>query len=257
MVAKLMKHELRAIFRILGFLFIAVVGFAVAGRISVAAELAAGPHADGIVSELFIAFWMFSIVLVVAFAYGLGCARFTSTLYSGEAYMALSVPATAAQLVWAKLLSALVAVLCTGAVCVLSLSIFFIGWDARLFGLALGDLGEYVAEFFRSEPLLAAEGILEGIALLPLPLLFVYAIVAVGQLSTSHRKSAAFWLAFAVFFVADLIATLCVAPALEMLSVYGFVDLAVWIRIVLYALLDATAFLIAHYIVKYKVNLIS
>ena len=151
MVRKLMKHELYALFRILIFFAAAVVIFAVIGRLLVAATLERG-SVGGTMTLLFVLvifFYVTAIALFVGVAWGLGISRFYKTLFTGEGYMTLSLPAKPTQILAAKMLSAFVAMAFASVVSILSLFIFFIGWNAQIMQTiseALSELARIIGE---------------------------------------------------------------------------------------------------------------
>ena len=123
-MVKLLKHELIALFRVLVFFAAAVVVFAVIGRILLAVEI--GDVGQGLLTLLFILFYVFAICALVVAAWVLGISRFYKTLFTGEGYMTLSLPVSPTRIICAKLLSSLIAMFAACIVSALSLCIFFI-----------------------------------------------------------------------------------------------------------------------------------
>lgn len=66
MVGKLLKHELIALFRVLGFIAVAVFGFAVLGRIVIAI------NSETVFGFLLILFYLFAIMTLIVAAFVLG-----------------------------------------------------------------------------------------------------------------------------------------------------------------------------------------
>lgn len=255
MVGKLMKHELYALFRVLVFFMIAAVAFGVLGRVFVAVEVGRG---DGPLSILFIVFHIFALCALVIAAYALGVSRFYKTLFTGEGYLTLSLPATPAQILWAKLLSSIVAVLAAGAVSALTVSLYLIGWNKEVMesiGELFGEFWSLNAELLLADPLYAVEAIVGGVLSLPVWLLLVYTGLCIGQLFSSKRKLWMFLVFAGGYVIIDVFLQLCFTPIL--LAADGVSGhLSGWIVIALTAAVDVGCFFFVRFILKNKVNLI-
>ena len=261
MVGKLLKHELYALFRILVFFAAAVILLAVAGRILIAVlTWQAEQSATAILLlSLIIMFYVFSILALVIAAYALGVNRFYRTLFTGEGYMTLSLPATPVQLITAKLLSSLIAIIFASVISSLSVAIFLVGWDNSIMQEIYSTfdlLGEIFAEYIEIEPLIVFEMIMQMIVSLPMALLVLFAIISVGQLFTSNRKLLTFVFMIATYFIWNTLTTILAIP-LSRLSYYVSPHLTNWIVIVIYAGIDVGCFFLIRYILKNKVNLIA
>lgn len=261
MVGKLLKHELYALFRVLVFFAAAVLLFAVTGRILIfiVASQSNGSEVADAFLIIIVLFYMFAIFALVFGAYALGVNRFYKTLFTGEGYMTLSLPATPVQLIVGKLLSSLIAVFAAFAVSVLSMLIFLVGWNIDVMQMiyqTLGALGETISQLISLDPLSFFENLLGYILEIPMFLLIVFAVISVGQLFNSHRKPITFAILIGVFFVYDIIST-ALMPQFMNLETYVSVHLANWIKILIYAAIDAGSFFLIRYIIKNKVNLIA
>lgn len=261
MVGKLLKHELYALFRVLVFLAAAVLLFAVTGRILIAV-VAAQTGESNITNTLLILivmFYMFAIFALVFGAYALGISRFYRTLFTGEGYMTLSLPATPVQLIVGKLLSSLIAIFAAVAVSALSALIFLVGWDISVMQMiyeALGALGETLSQLISLDPLSFFESLLGYIFEIPMFLLIAFSVISVGQLFNSHRKPITFGILIGVFIVYDILSTSLI-PQFIMLETYVSVHLSNWIKILVCAGIDVGSFFFIKYIIKNKVNLIA
>lgn len=269
MVGKLLKHELWALFRILFCVAIAVVGFAILSRILFAVRLTASSAGENsmlfeIAQIVSLLFYMFAIVSFVFVAFGLGVHRFYRTMFTGEGYMTFSIPATPMQIVWAKLIAAILGILFAYVVSFASLCIFAIGWQAdvmegiaSLFQNVFTTLGDDI----RAAPLLFAENAILSAVTLPSLLLLSYALLSVGQLFTSHRKLMCFVLALAFIFGLSFLETLLVDPVVYTLlrAVPAAVaeHLAVWLDILGALLTDVICIFVVRYILRNKVNLVA
>lgn len=261
MVAKLIKHELHALFRILLFFAAGVVVLAVAGRILIYFAFSAGSGSSAL-SSLTIFVIMFYILAISAFtlaAYILGINRFYRTLFTGEGYLTLSLPASAVQLIWAKLLSALIGVFFASVVSGLSLTVFLVGWNVQTME-AITAVFSFIADAIgfiaKAEPLLFFEGIVLFLVMLPMWLLIIFAIISIGQLFTSHRKLATFLIFIGFYFVVNAVSSMLLAPMMLWFADMSL-HLVMWIYILGSAAVDVGCFFLIRYILRNKVNLIA
>lgn len=258
MVGKLIKHELRALFRVLVWISVAVLLFACVSRFLLMSDLLSSEKTqDILVLVLIICFYVLSILALVVAAWAVAISRFYRSLFTGEGYLTLALPVTAAQLIWAKLLSALIAMIYAAAISFGSLFILFSGMGtAETVGDILKAFWEIVGALYGGSPLQIAEKAIETVVLLPMSLLAVYAVISLGQLFTSHRVGMIFLL-FVCLYIAISVLGALFTPFEKYLL--GFADGHVWAwaRIVLFAAVDVGCFFLIHYILRNKVNLIA
>lgn len=253
MVRKLMKHELRALFRILLYLGIVVILLSCVGRLLTAID------PNGYLGIVFSVMSIWFAVLVCAAAFIASITQFSRSLFTGEGYMTFSLPVTPMQLIWSKLLSAIIASIFGILVAVISCLILMIGLDAEVVQIItdlFSDLFNMLHAFFSYDPMLGVEFILTVIISIPMSLLLFYSIVCIGQLFTKSRKAITFGIAIAVIIIAlPILDTYCFTPimnAAEEVSLH----LANWIQIVVYAAVDVGCFFLIRYILTHRVNLI-
>lgn len=258
-MVKLFKHELIALFRVLTFFAAAVVVFAVIGRILLAVDISkAASEGAALLTLLFILFYVFAIGALVIAAWALGISRFYKTLFTGEGYMTLSLPVSPMGIIWAKLLSSLIAMFAACLVSALSLCIFFIGLPADL----LSEIGVEILVSIQSwfdgivaAPGLFVEELLLFIVSVPVTLLLIYACISLGQLFTNHRKLMTFVIILALYIVGQMLSLYALTPIYSM-AFETSVHLYTWIQIILVTALDIGCFFLVRYILKNKVNLI-
>lgn len=258
MVGKIIKHELYALFRILVFLFAAVLLLAVLLRLTLLGGNGASAERAGFAAFLAV-FYIYAMFAAILVALILGISRFYKTIFTGEGYLTLSFPATPAQLIWGKLLSALIAAYSAVAVCILSALIFFAGLDAEFYvqlGDLLADLFSSFGAYYASDPLLIVEQVIVTIVVIPTGTLFFFLIASVGQLFTSHRKGMTALIAIAAIFVISLLNALVYEPILFACAQNISIHLANWIDILVTVAIDVGCFLLVRYILSHKVNLI-
>lgn len=255
-MVKLLKHELIALFRVLVFFAAAVVVFAVIGRILLAVEI--GDVGQGILTLLFILFYVFAICALVVAAWALGITRFYKTLFTGEGYMTLSLPVSPTGVICAKLLSSLIAMFAACIVSALSLCIFFIGLPSDILSEVGLDISVSFQMWFDSivaAPGVFAEELLLFLVNLPVTLLVIYACICLGQLFTHHRKLMTFVFILGLYIAWQMFSVFALEPIYEMAEMTS-VHLYMWIRIILTLAIDVGSFFLIRYILKNKVNLI-
>lgn len=257
MVAKLMKHELYALFRILLFFAAAVLALAAAGRILI--HFAFTDNMDSSPLATFtifvIVFYVMAISAFAIAAYIIGISRFYRTLFTGEGYLTLSLPATADQLILSKILSALIGVIFAAAVSIISLTVFLVGWDFEIFE-TFGAISEGIAVLANMEPMLIVEGIVLLIVLMPMGLLITFALISIGQLFTVRRRVATFLIFIGVYFVCNTLLSLLLESMAQLFANLS-PHAAIWIFIAITAAIDVGCYFIVRYILRNKVNLIA
>ena len=253
MVIKLMKHELRALFRIVLYLGIATLGLTIIGRLLMLGD------PESVLGILFCVIGIYLGLIVVLSGFIWSVRQFYSSLFTGEGYMTFSLPVTPMQIIWSKLLSALIMSLFGSVIFLASFSIFATALPPEAiqeYGQIFAQLFDALGTYFASDPLLAVEAVIQFILLLPMELLFFYAVISVGQLFTKGRK----WITFTIGFVAlvivlPILTGYCLDPILEAASRVS-VHLSSWISIILYAGIDVGCFFLIRYILSHRVNLI-
>ncbi len=260
-MVKLLKHELIALFRVLVFFAAAVVVFAVLGRIMLAVDIArvqSGDQNGIILSIIFILFYVFAICALVIAAWALGVSRFYKTLFTGEGYLTLSLPVSPMGIIWAKLLSSIIAMFAACIVSVLSLCIFLVGLPWGL----LSELGVEIAlslqmwgDSIVAAPGLFVEQLILFIVGVPVSLLLVYTCISLGQLFTHHRKLMIFVIVLVLYILIQIGSAYILSPITAALSAAGqSVHLLMWLEILLVAATDVGCFFLIRYILKNKVN---
>ncbi len=258
-MVKLLKHELIALFRVLVFFAVAVVVFAAVGRILLAVDLSSAENEwAALLSLLFILFYVFAICALVIAAWSLGISRFYKTLFTGEGYMTLSLPISPMGIIWAKLLSSLIAMFAACIVSALSLCIFFIGLPSDF----LSELGVEILVSFQmwfdsivAAPLEFFEELVLFIVTIPVTLLLIYACISLGQLFTEHRKLMTFVIIIGLYIAAQLLSIYAIQPIYDA-ALKVSVHLYLWLKILVVTALDVGSFFLVRYILKNKVNLI-
>ncbi len=253
MVGKLMKHELRALFRVI--LVFGAATLAVSG----VAALLVWLDSDSIFGILLFLFgvMMTSTLLLVGLI--LSIRQFYASLFTGEGYMTFSLPVTPMQLLWAKLLSALIASLFCSVIAILSWAMLFAGLSPAIIqelAVVLGELFETIRIAIASEPLIVVEFALLVIVMVPSTTLFVYSVISVGQLFTNHRKAITFIMGIVLMYIVlPMLTNFCLVPILEAAARVSM-HLPIWIYILVLTACDVGMFFLIRYIMLHRVNLI-
>ncbi|MCI8499906.1 MAG: hypothetical protein HFE28_04780 [Clostridia bacterium] len=253
MVGKLMKHELRALFRV-----ILAVGLS-ALVLSGVAALFVWLNPQGYLGILlfFLSIMMSSVLLFVGIIFSIR--QFYASLFTGEGYMTFSLPVTPMQLLWSKLISALLASLFCSVIAILSWLMLFGSLSPTIIqelGVLFGDLFDVILRAIASDPLLVVEFALLILVSIPSTTLCIYSVISIGQLFTNHRKAITLVMGIALIYVVlPMLSNFCLTPILEAAAKVSL-HLPSWICIFLFAGCDVGMFFLIRYIMLHRVNLI-
>ncbi len=271
MVRKLMKHELRAILRVLMWFMLAVllvsvlarVVFELVGRYDISLlpdEALPQENISMMLGTMFSAmsvgvFWFLSVTALLAAGTVMCLVRFFKSLFTGEGYMTFSLPVTPTKLLIAKFLSAFIVTVCCW--CEVILSVFIVLPTNTLIP-AMGTLFNvylpYLFAFLASSPLLCVEAILLLLVLIPVGLVYLFLIASIGQLFTKGRVIITIALYYGVSFLLGNLLSFLLIPVLQL----GMISehLILWVAIVLIAAFDVGGFFVIRYLLSRKVNLV-
>lgn len=254
MVRKLIKHELYSLFRIAVIPAIVMILLAVISRISLI-----NYTGQGQVPIILIMFYVFAVMATLLVSYFIGISGFFKSLFTGNGYMTLSLPVTADQLIVSKLLSSIITMLCSIAVCALSTLIFMVGMPAEVWQAVGEAVKELTSWNFVSgdRGLIIFECVFLVLVSIPTGFLFFYAMMAIAQLFTvKNRKGIAIALYIGVIFVWSILSPYVQDPIMEACYKVS-VHLGLWIEIAFTAAVGVGCYLIVRYILKNKVNLVA
>ena len=254
MVRKLLKHELIALFRIAYIPAIVMVALAILLRIS-----AEGANEGNIaLIAVLTMFYIFALCATVIVCFTMGVSRFYKSFFSGEGYMTLSLPATASQLIWSKLLSSLITMAFGTVSCLLSARVFFIGLPGEFYAAVaevLGPIGEMIKYGIQQEPMLLVESIIQVIVSIPAGLLVFYLVISLAQLfTTKNRKGMMVLIFVGGWFILGIVSALLVDPLMDLMAEVSY-HLAMWMRILFSVEVDVGSFFIVRHILTHKVNM--
>lgn len=254
MVGKLIKYELMRIARIAAVPAVAVLGLAVIFRIS----LIGFTDFDALRAVL-LAFYILAIVATLVVCGWVGIVRFYRTLFTGEGYMTLSLPVTCDQLIIAKLISSLIAVVCGIVVCIFSGIILFLGQSISV-SMIVNEFLRFFGEFIPAltehySAMIVVEYVLLAITGIPQSMLIFYLVMSIAQLANKNRVLIAVALYFGGAFVLSTLSTMTDPLVYHMFKFSP--HLYIWLLIALSAVVDIACYLAVRHIIKNKVNLLT
>ena len=253
MVGKLIKHELFSTVRV------AVIPAAVMILLAVFARIVIATTSESLMIVVLV-FYIFAVVATLGIGYFFGIYSFYQSLFTGSGYLTLSLPITADQLIWAKLISAITVIFASIVVCLLSACIFFIGIPVEIIDEVIDTFDFLIYIFVESvenSGLIIFEGLLLGIIRLPMYFLVFYAAMSVGQLSTiKNRKGIAIGLFLGVVFGWNVLNQTALLPLLELTTSVS-IHLTLWLKIAFDAGVTVGCYFLVRYIIKNKINLLT
>lgn len=253
MVGKLMKHELFNIFRVAIFPVIVMLLLAVVCRVTLLVA------SDSAIIWILVMFYGFAILATLCVCGLIGVSRFYKTFFTGEGYMTMSLPVTPDQLIWAELLSSIIALFFGVIACALSTCIFLVGAQEEIGAIAeeFYFYGEYLQMLAENDPLKIFETIVLIIVSVPAVFLEFFFVMSIGQLVTvKNRKGIAVGLYILIAFVWSILSQIVWYPLLETAAQISE-HLSTWLTIIGTAAIDLICYFVVRYILKNKVNLVA
>ncbi len=253
MVGKLIKHELHSTLRVAAIPAIITILLAVLSRIFIETS------SSGLAFTI-LAFYLFSIFATLLFGYFFGISSFYQSLFTGNGYLTLSLPVTPDQLIWSKLISAIIVMFASIMLCCLSACIFFIGMPQEMLERIINSfefIGETISKFANGEPLFFVEVVISMIISIPMSFLVFYAVMSVGQLFTvKNRKAISILLYIGLMFVWTILNQTIFAD-INRRMIEVSIHLSMWVQIVLEAAVTVGCYFLVRYIIKNKINLLA
>ena len=252
MVGKLIKHELFSIARIGAIPAGIMVLLAILARIMIATSSIS-------LAVIILMFYIFSVIATLIIGYLFGIQSFYQSLFTGNGYLTLSLPVTADQLIWSKLISAITIMFASIIITILSALIFFIGLPAETLEAmyeGVSIMGDIIAEYVKIDALLVFETILMIIISIPMSFLVFYAVMSIGQLFTvKNRKHIAILLYVGLIFGWSILSQFAIEPIFELTTKVS-IHFTMWLRIVFNAGITVGCYFIVRYIIRNKINLL-
>ena len=223
MLGKLIKHDFKSLSRILfptqlavlGATILATIGFAINFRIDYT-------NNNGLIDLLrLITGFMSAIMVLAIIASAILVAfiifqRFYKNLMCSEGYLTFTLPVTTAEILWSKLITAMIWSIISGVVIFISINIFVLfgtGQGTFVNTEAYRELGKFIHEAFRTIggrltwPML--EVLLFGIVATASSILHVYlALIIGGVVSQKHKILASIGFYFVIDIAVSILSTI-------------------------------------------------
>lgn len=241
MLKKLLKYEFMSTGRVFGLCYVGVL--AAAFLLRLLGALAWDHSADHTAIEMLLPMadiaagvssllygGMVAAVIVVTFVFILQ--RFYKNLLGGEGYLMQTLPVTPRQLIFSKLIAAIVWTVLSSIVVIFS--VFVLAMTGEMFGSFISGLGEMIRWYhemfsmplllvdFMSLLLVAFEMILVGVASIASSVLQIYAAIMIGHQAAKHKVA----LAVGAYFGISVV--LSVAASIVMNILYRAVPGGAW-----------------------------
>lgn len=266
MLKKLLKYDFKALLKYLVPFYIAIGGLSV--LLCILAMVTRSENPNKFLTSMVITVTALSSLAVQAISVMvtvMSFVRFYRNLYSSEGYLTLSIPATATEHVFSKIISSMLVFLLTQAV-VLGAQLIEslpLGWDYFMNMNAIGKV--YALCETSNLPVLSFfETLILLFVLQAFMFQLYYTCISLGQMvSTKNRVAAAigFYFAFSVggaillsFFAVNLIFGFVDGSYWELFASVGFHG-TIWLGIAVLAGLNVAEFFLIRHILKNKVNL--
>lgn len=268
MVKKLLKYEFSSLAKTLLPMEIVLFSIAFFNRIVQFFENDSTPYNIFIVSSSVLLGIAMMVCLIFTFA--ICIVRFYKNIYTAQGYLTLTLPATHAQHIWAKLISAV----CASAVALVSVFLALaVSTAGDVFHEILKAAAYLIEQYFKLTKANGAFYIIEGLFCLILSVvgeyLLIYTCITVGQLAKKNRVLAAFGVYFGIYVAWQIIETVVII-IFSILYTNGLLEnLYAWIikhpfpfthivltgLFVLLSIFCVLCFFITHRIMKNKLNI--
>ena len=278
MVKKLIKYDFMSYLRILLPVQLIVIGVALINRIIQFFEPPLTQNGYGVdtgssavYNSIFVSslvLYIISLVVCLLITVILSVVRFYQGMYSSEGYLNHTLPVTAAQHIWAKLLTSMLFYLGSLFAVFLSFMIITAGdLNTEIFKAGFYVLGKAFNSYGANIALYILEGIIVLLLSLTAMYLKLYCCLSVGQLAKKRKILLAFGVFFGIYVVKQIIATIFITVAavnnelMERISEWisdngiAFIHIMLCGAIVFYAVLSLVYFLINRYLMSKKLNL--
>lgn len=219
MVKKLMKHEFLAYIRVMGVVYLVLLGVAALSRFVQFFEAETVPY--NIVRGA--SFVVYAICLLGTLASNtvMAVVRFYKNLFTAEGYLTLTLPVTPAQHLWVKVLTAMYMQVATMLVIYLSGCVITAGEML----VEIGKAGAYIwAEIYElvgfHSVLFSGEFAILLLGQFATTVMLYYLCIAIGQLCRKNRVLSAVGVYFGFYILAQILATVCMVA----FSVFAMTD---------------------------------
>lgn len=260
MLGKLMKHEMKAVSRLLFPIYMVLVVFTIAARIVVSLHF---EGVFGVIPGTVIGLYVLSLIAISVVSTVIIIIRFYKNMVTDEGYLMFTLPVKAHQLINSKLIISVFWTILSVITILLSIGIVVASPEN------LASFREGFADAMReirnelglaNTTLLWIELILMGFIGTINGILCIYACIAVGQLFNGHKVLGSF-VAYIVYTVVMQVVTVVVMILAGNLftdyfnNVKAITNLVFPVSIVFYIILSVVFYFVTNYIFNKKLNL--
>lgn len=270
MVKKLIKHEMHAFARSMLPMEIILIGMAILTRFVQLFETETSAY--NTVRTSSIVMFVIAIVVCLVMTVVVSIRRFYMNLFSSEGYLTLTLPVSAGQHIFVKLLISVVSLIITLVTVIVSVCIATMGDVLVEVCKAVSYILKWYYSFLGGHTVAYIfEVIIVALAILVSQYLLFYACISIGQTARKNRVLAAFGVYFAYYITTQILGTVFIiiisaAPnwlmtLLENIGIwseqhpFAAIHIALITVTVLYAVLSGVYFLVSRYIIKNRLNL--
>ena len=224
MTGKLLKYELRSMLKQFAIIWPAALLLALINGLTQTVRIESSVIGSFWGSNILILMFVGVLIAMFVISAIFIINRFNAGLLKEEGYLMFTLPVTTVQLLFAKLIAAILVIIISGIVGFLSMFLLFSGsmeWQTML-----NQIGEFLFELNVRLPLwwvLALETIVLGIIGVANSVLQVYASISIGHLANKHRTALSI-ISFVV--ISSLTSTIvgAIMSALEKAGVGDFIE---------------------------------
>ncbi len=210
MVRKLIKYDFVSFLRLLLPVQLIVIGIAGVNRIVQIFEKGGGP-AYSIVFVSSIVLLSVACVVALVMCFVIGIVRFYQGLYSKEGYLSHTLPVTAAQHLWSKLIVTMIFEVGTVFTIFLAVNVATIGDVGVELYKALGYLlGQAFTYMHGHLILFIVEGVVMLLVATACSFLRIYFCISIGQLVNRKKILLAFGIYFGLYMLGQIFATILI-----------------------------------------------
>lgn len=204
MVKKLFKHEFLAWLKIMSVIYIVMVTFSAAFRIFLCFEN--DSVAYEIISVLGVVIFTLFLTMCICFCPIFSVVRFYKNLFTGEGYLSLTLPVTAAQHIWVKALTSAAMTALTTLGAALSATIVMAG-DVltEVIKAAAYIMKQIPGEYTSHIPAFCLEILIAMLVSCVFGPMLYYACICIGQLFRKHRILGAVGVYFGYYYLCQIL----------------------------------------------------